>query len=281
MIRAYQPADAARIISILQEGDAISPALAAASLRQDQVWVYQHGAAIEGCAGVSRRLDSLDGGCEIWVYAHPKARGRGIGSALWHVAEPAAGKLSPSILRTEYRLDQTDNRPFFQSRGFQPEWAFQLMAYRKPTPERSNLDIRRYQDAYFLDYLEIKRRAFTALAKTYGWNEDNPADSRRRAQMQKESDEISLLFVDNRPVGIGRIHRHYIDTIAVLPEFGGQGLGKALVTHCLYQLRERGIEEPRLLVATKNQPAIALYQRLKFDLLQINERSKAEPGIAD
>lgn len=280
MIRYYQPTDHAEVLRAFQAGDTISPSLIEDTLRRDKVWVY-HDGSVKGCAVVSIPRNSEASECDVWIYTHPNEREKGIGSALWRVAERAANEFSPAVLYTEYRLDGNPSRAFFQSRGFQRQWAFQLLAYRQATPSKPMLDIRTYEDSDFPAYLAIRQSAFTALADAYGWSNEEATDSSRRQQMLREHADIFLLFEDGLPVGIGRIHRHYIDTIAVRPECQGRGYGRALVEHCLHELRARGVQEPGLVVATKNQSAIGLYQRLGFDLLQINERGMAEIGAAN
>lgn len=55
-----------------------------------------------------------------------------------------------------------------------------------------------------------------------------------------------------------------IDGIAVLPQFRGQGLARALIKNAAQQARERGYPGLRAEVASGNQAAIALYLSMGF-----------------
>jgi len=51
---------------------------------------------------------------------------------------------------------------------------------------------------------------------------------------------------------------------AVNKSFQGQGYGKILLNHIIYELKKQGLESIRLLVSEGNTPALALYKNLGF-----------------
>lgn len=54
---------------------------------------------------------------------------------------------------------------------------------------------------------------------------------------------------------------YYIDTLSVSPQFGGKGIGSALIRHVENQAKERMYRQIALAVVTDNQRAYSLYDR--------------------
>ncbi|MDO7907508.1 GNAT family N-acetyltransferase [Paenibacillus sp. JX-17] len=52
--------------------------------------------------------------------------------------------------------------------------------------------------------------------------------------------------------------------MALLPEYRGQGIGKALMSRLLEELRRQGVKQVSLSVDPNNIPAVSLYQRFGF-----------------
>lgn len=144
-----------------------------------------------------------------------------------------------------------------------------------------DLDIRQYTDEHFADYMLIRSQAFAKLSRLYDWSQEQQVDEGRRKQMAAEAADIFLLFEQDEPVGLCRLHNQFMDTVAVLPKYQGRGYGKALVQFAITRLRERGAKHPRLCVATLNKPAFRLYGRLGFELLQTYEYGNRETGPAN
>jgi len=55
-----------------------------------------------------------------------------------------------------------------------------------------------------------------------------------------------------------------IATVAVLPDFQGKGIGRAMMHKILDTARELGLDRTKLEVRTKNTAAVALYKSLRF-----------------
>ncbi|MCX8023606.1 MAG: GNAT family N-acetyltransferase [Thermanaerothrix sp.] len=56
--------------------------------------------------------------------------------------------------------------------------------------------------------------------------------------------------------------RAYLYHVAVHPEYRRQGIGRALVNHCLETLKNLGVEKAHLFVYTNNADAIAFWKSL-------------------
>ncbi len=75
-------------------------------------------------------------------------------------------------------------------------------------------------------------------------------------------------------------HKGHLVSMYVAPEFGGKGLGRALVDTVLVEARQLGLERLVLTVTDSNQAALALYTRAGFaafgtepDAIRVNGRS--------
>ncbi len=273
MIRTYRPEDKQELIQLVQSGDAMSIPVIEATLQSDVVLVYDDG-KIKGCLAARRRADV----CNAWVYTGPNYRGEGIGSRLWRKVNEQVTQWQPEAVTTEYNVESRD---FFSRRGFQPDWSFHLMSHRGRAFDEPNLDIRQYTDGNFMDYIRIRQQAFARLTRLHDWDQEEAVDESRRQQMRDEAADIFLLYDEDTPVGLCRLHNQFMDTVAVVPGYQGYGFGKALVQFAVNRLRERGVKHPRLCVATLNKPAFGLYQKLGFQLLQTYEYGNRDIGAAN
>ncbi len=77
---------------------------------------------------------------------------------------------------------------------------------------------------------------------------------------------VEFGFSDTRRFRMAR--KGHIVSVAVLPEFRRQGLGKELVQGALRALASNGSEECFLEVRTVNIEAVSLYRQLTFDVVR-------------
>lgn len=69
-----------------------------------------------------------------------------------------------------------------------------------------------------------------------------------------------------------------VQTIAVAPTARGRGIGRVLMEHLMASAREQGATQMILEVRADNEPAIALYQGLGFEVIS-SRRDYYAPGI--
>ncbi|MEZ2390258.1 ribosomal protein S18-alanine N-acetyltransferase [bacterium RCC_150] len=63
-----------------------------------------------------------------------------------------------------------------------------------------------------------------------------------------------------------------VQTIAVVPEFEGKGIGSAILTELILEARRRGAADVLLEVRADNPRAQALYQRFGFEQIHVRPR---------
>ena len=70
-----------------------------------------------------------------------------------------------------------------------------------------------------------------------------------------------------RPI-FGIAHKGHIVSIAVIPEYRRQGVGKELINQAMQRMPEYGATECYLEVRTTNEAAVKLYKRLEFEIVR-------------
>lgn len=119
---------------------------------------------------------------------------------------------------------------------------------------------------------EVRRAALrTYVEQTSGWD-----DAEQRETAAKEFADLPFAVVEEsgRPVGYTCvIHENecdFIEEIALLPEAQGRGIGTRLLRDILRTAqRQRGV--PVRLSVFVNNPARALYSRLGFEVVRIED----------
>jgi len=104
-----------------------------------------------------------------------------------------------------------------------------------------------------------------------------------QAELAHPAARVWAAFVDERLVGFicvrGAAGQYEITNLAVAVGHTRQGIGRALLTHALRQLKELGAAQVTLEVSTANEPARALYQSGAFSTLGV--RKKFYPDGSD
>lgn len=88
---------------------------------------------------------------------------------------------------------------------------------------------------------------------------------------------MQLLYDEDRPIGCARLVKEveddipyvFIDTIGIIPEYQGLGLGRAFLRHCLLFGQQRGMTHAMLSVNAENKRATQLYLDESFYLAEI------------
>lgn len=136
------------------------------------------------------------------------------------------------------------------------------------------MEVRRLAEADAADYRALRLRALRehpeAFTSSFEEDELKPLDWTR-----KRLSEGSVLgaFEDGRLIGIlgvsvdpRRKVRHIGEVFGmfVAPEYGGRGVGRALLDACIARARDAGLEELRLTVTAGNARAQTLYEHAGF-----------------
>ncbi len=222
-----------------------------------------------------------------WItifFTHPAYRRKGIGSALFNAAETYLCSLgrkyiyissytpnyfNPGIDQKMYAgaVEFLKNRNY-SSQSLASAMDKSLVGFKIPKDVKA-LKIQRENEGYFFDYLSTPLMVDT-LKFIY---EQFGSDWARAVR------EALLGGVSNKNFIIARKHHRVIgfacfgayDNIGerfgpfgVHKDFRGLGLGKILLYHTLYVMRQNGMHNAWLLWTTENSPAGELYKRAGF-----------------
>jgi len=78
--------------------------------------------------------------------------------------------------------------------------------------------------------------------------------------------ETYIAFEDDEAVGVVSLGHGVLQTLYVMPELWGRGIGGALHHLALVRLRETNVEEARLWTLTENHRARAFYEKRGWSL---------------
>ena len=140
-----------------------------------------------------------------------------------------------------------------------------------PLEETTDLVTRPFRPGVDDDaWLAVNNRAFAWHPDQGGWTKETLQG--RLAEPWFDADGFLLHEADDRLAGFCWTKVHdgedpplgEIYVIAVDPDFGGRGLGRALTLAGLRYLADRGLTVGILYVEADNAPALALYESLGF-----------------
>jgi len=126
--------------------------------------------------------------------------------------------------------------------------------------------------------------------------DDDETWARRRAHYEetlaRPGSFALVAWADDRPVGYATVvieankspswpqpDRYAdLDSLAVVPDARGQGIGEALVAHVQDEIEAAGVAELRVFAVGRNARAIAFYERLGFGPWLVALRREQRPG---
>jgi mycothiol synthase len=168
--------------------------------------------------------------------------------------------------------DESDQIPM--AAGYTP--TRDLWRLRRPLPAlETDLPTRAFVNDEF-DFLEVNNRAFAWHPEQGAWTDKDL--SQRQAESWYDPDGFRLWERDGRLGGFCWTKVHHdsdpklgeIYSIAVDPDFHGEGVGRELVLAGLAWLSEQHLRHAILYVESDNQPANQIYRKLGFDLEYVN-----------
>ncbi|MGW4966709.1 GNAT family N-acetyltransferase [Nonomuraea sp. NPDC004186] len=244
-------------------------------------WLARDGdGRLDGWAWACRVGDSDTVDVEVIVRPGPDLGRAGLDDRLWPLVIGRAGELAAEAGHDGatlhigiYRAD-TAKRATAEARGFSPGTSFHRMRIdhdgpvQPPAPPAGlTLHTGESDDAR----REAHRVHQEGFAEHFGFV---PVDydvwySRRQAQSTTDWAQLTLARLDGRPAGVLIANNQfvpdegcgYVATLAVVPEFRGQGLGRFLLRHAFAADAARGRKGTILHVDSNNTtPALGLYE---------------------
>lgn len=226
------------------------------------------------------------------IDVHPDYRGCGIGAALAEWSEVRAGQQASAggTPGTGGRIGQTLSSEAIQavellrSRGYQALWDSWVLRLADdaplPTADITGLEIRPFRP-------EEEHTLYTIIDSAFSeWEGRNsePFEKWQAAVTRRRDFEPELLLIalaDSQPVGaaygISYPDEGWIDKIAVLPAFRGQGIASALLARLFGEFRSRGESNLRLTTDSRTG-ALDLYLNLGMTVDQTYTRWSLDLG---
>lgn len=205
------------------------------------------------------------------VFVHPRARGRGLGSALmrwtWAVAWAGGGRLVGQTVTDNNR----DAAQLFASMGYQPLWRSWILTLRgeaRPAAPTLPADVEIRAPAT----AEDERAAFQVIEDAFSeWPDRDPvaygdwaAGSVHRAGFDPW--QLPLAVSGDRVVGVAHLVEYegvagWVHQIAVAGDQRGRGIGRALLQHAFGTFWDHGHRTFELSTDSRTG-ALGLYQHV-------------------
>lgn len=233
---------------------------------------------------------SYDGGSETRVYLSrawvlPQRRGRGIGTALLYWAEARSRSLNvgdpPGELAVNASEGEADARRLLENEGYRlfflsPELAYDDLDSLPPAETPEGFKIRPLEPAHHgsvaraliesnapPESLEVRLATEEAEWTAFAASCD-PALSR----IAWHEDEVAGLYLCRSRGVCGDVAQ-----VAVRPAYRGQGLSRALMSHCLHAMRDQELTTVRVFTSAGVDPdeppsgPLAMYLRFGFHVI--------------
>jgi mycothiol synthase len=208
------------------------------------------------------------GPLDLSVRVHPDYRGAGIGSWLLSWGERLAGDRGSDGVRAFAADRDASAQDLLRSRGYvRVRSGFTMRKNLEADEDRgappTEVTIRRYEDADERVLYEVDQASF---AENWGFRPKSFESFNE--ELDGEYWDPSLVFLaEANGTTVGLIVSFlfemcgYVDSLGVLKEWRGRGIGKALLRRAFAELAGRGSLEVRLGVDTQNvHGAVALYE---------------------
>ncbi len=121
---------------------------------------------------------------------------------------------------------------------------------------------------------ESDRKAIAGMDAIF-FGDPAPDESALSAELPEVPGEVTFMIHGLSAIGKIRVHfsdnHAFISGFGLLPEYRGQGLGKAALLETLTVIRCRGITEVELDVSCTNETALSLYKQCGFTVKSVME----------
>jgi mycothiol synthase len=222
--------------------------------------------ALAGYAQASRR----GGGWTMQVVVDPSRSGTDPSAALLDRVLRAIGAAGGGDVDWWVFDASADTAALAAAHGFAPDRDLKQMRRPLPAERRSNVATRAFVTGQDEDaWLAVNNRAFAGHAEQGGWTLDT---LRQRMDLPWfDADGFRLHERDGRLAGFCWTKLHdpglgEIYVIGVDPDYQGLGLGRELTLAGLDHMADRGVTNALLYVDGDNRAALALYERLGFEV---------------
>jgi GNAT superfamily N-acetyltransferase len=246
-------------------------------------WVADEGGVV-GYAVAMRRWWRASNDAYAWVGVSPEARGRGIGSALWEVAERQVDSLDTDSLFSDV-LEDTAGEAFLEGRGFQPDRVDRVSALdplRVDLGELHGRELRARADGYrlvALDDVSDLRAVYDLFVEV---SDDMPgSDAPHTYSFEEWKGELvrdpnfdanasALVLAAGRPVSIALLsvdlegRQAHNDQTGTARGHRGRGLATLAKLATIRWAREHGIERIITDNAENNAAMLAINDRLGY-----------------
>lgn len=217
---------------------------------------------------------SLDG----WVA--PSWRKQGLGGELLEFVAAQAKNRSFSSLTCPFSTLQEPAAQFLLHRQFtieHEEWRMVRSLQQLPKAAfPADFHLSTYSPTVAA---HLFQKLYTSIFSAHAWYQPYSLEELLPERSSSRSGETYFLLHCQQPVGfvrvcpIRRFDTHQavwqdvdeIEPLGILPSYQGQGLGRALLLHCLQLLANRGVQAVELGVWADNEPAWRLYEAVGFD----------------
>lgn len=286
-VRDYRRADARLLVEAYNQlyparpltSDAFHQRLEDAVGDDGRIWVTE----IDGRAAayaLIAPIPGLPGMAHLEGLVTPEQQRQGIGGRLLHHTRDAARRLGLRQLSSPVETLDSPAAYFLQKHGFALE--HEEIIFRRsllqPLPEiaaaSSGKIITLPRRSAIPRFRTLYDQAFAGLP----WMQ--PYSQAEVAWLLQAAEDLLFLRIDKRMAGFAWLQFNnpqadeqlrqermgLIEPVGVLPEYQGQGYGRFLVTAALRELQSRGAQQAQIGTWSTNEPAIALYKSLGFEI---------------
>lgn len=124
-----------------------------------------------------------------------------------------------------------------------------------------------FEKVYFEEYMQVYNECFYAMRKALEIEPYYFLNS--YDQIANKTKDIYLLVENDEIVGSVACYGNEIDDLIVNKKFQGKGYGKQLLLWAMQRIREKNNAPITLHVAEWNQKAVSLYQKIGFEISNI------------